>query len=60
MLLCYCICICLAVFYGVVCKWENIQRDKLRDSSVNEAIDEHAADFLDLTDKQNRSFRYLT
>lgn len=60
MLLCYCLCILLAIFYGLVCKWENVQRDKLRDAIGIESVDEHEADFLDLTDKQNKSFRYLT
>ncbi|KAL1961581.1 hypothetical protein VTN77DRAFT_1433 [Rasamsonia byssochlamydoides] len=59
-LLCYCLCIILAILYGLVCKWENVQRDKERGAAGIEAVDEHAADFLDLTDKQNRSFRYLT
>ncbi|OKL62198.1 hypothetical protein UA08_02321 [Talaromyces atroroseus] len=61
MLLCYCVCIVLAGIYGLVCKWENAQRDKAQDASQLEmAEDEHVDDFLDLTDKQNHSFRYIT
>ena len=57
MLLCYAVCIVLAIAYGVVCRWENQQRDK---AAIENEVDEHAADFLDLTDKQNASFRYTT
>jgi MFS transporter, ACS family, allantoate permease len=61
MLLCYCVCIVLAGIYGLVCKWENAQRDKTMNSGEGEWTgDEHADDFLDLTDKQNVSFRYIT
>lgn len=55
MLLCYCISMALAITYGLVCRWENAQREKAAGDSE---IDEHAADFLDLTDKENPSFRY--
>lgn len=58
MLLCYAVSIVLALAYGMACKWENKQRDKSR--SVESDFNEHAADFLDLTDKQNSSFRYTT
>lgn len=57
MLLCYAVCIVLAIMYGLVCRWENQQRDK---AAIESEVDEHAADFLDLTDKQNASFRYTT
>jgi MFS transporter, ACS family, allantoate permease len=54
-LLCYFISMVLAISYGLVCRWENAQRDK---AMAGSEIDEHAADFLDLTDKDNASFRY--
>ncbi|OAA54078.1 Major facilitator superfamily domain, general substrate transporter [Niveomyces insectorum RCEF 264] len=57
MLLCYALCIVLAIIYGLMCRWENNQRDKAAPAGI---IDEHAGDFLDLTDKQNQSFRYTT
>jgi len=57
MLLCYAACIVLAIAYGLACRFENAQRAK---RIVGEDVDEHDADFMDLTDKQNKSFRYTT
>lgn len=58
MLFCYAVSIVVAIAYGMACRWENAQRDK--DRSVEGGFDDHSADFLDLTDKQNKSFRYTT
>ena len=57
MLLCYAVCILLALAYGAACRWENAQRDK---EAAERDVDDHAADFLDLTDQQNTTFRYTT
>ncbi|KAJ9260555.1 hypothetical protein DTO212C5_8484 [Paecilomyces variotii] len=60
MLLCYAICIVLALAYGIVCRMQNAKREKACASISEDAIDEHSADFLDFTDKQNVTFRYTT
>jgi hypothetical protein len=39
---------------------QNAQREKVRACLSEEAIDEHSADFLDLTDKENITFTYTT
>ncbi|KAJ9286772.1 hypothetical protein DTO021C3_5721 [Paecilomyces variotii] len=60
MLLCYAVCIVLALAYGIVCRMQNAKREKACASISEDAIDEHSADFLDFTDKQNVTFRYTT
>ncbi|GAD95410.1 allantoate permease, putative [Paecilomyces variotii No. 5] len=60
MLLCYAMCIVLALAYGVACRLQNVQKEKVHSFMSDDAIDEHSADFLDLTDKENVTFRYTT
>jgi ACS family allantoate permease-like MFS transporter len=57
MLLCYALSMLLALGYGLACRYENAQREK---SAMEDNATEHVADFLDLTDIQNPSFRYIT
>lgn len=60
MLLCYAMCIVLAIAYGIACRVQNAQREKERSTMSEDAINENSVDFLDLTDKENVTFRYIT
>ena len=60
MILCYCLSMILGIAYSGVCYWENKKRDREMAASGEAWVDEHSMDFLDLTDKENKSFRYLT
>jgi hypothetical protein len=60
MLTCYATCMVLCLAYGVACRWENAQRNKLLGTGEENAIDERANEFMDLTDKQDLSFRYMS
>lgn len=63
MLSCYCICILLINAYWALCAWFNRRKDMLygkpasfEGGSVEELMD----GFHDLTDKEQKDFRYTT
>lgn len=55
---CYALCMLLGLWYGFACYLENKKRDEKLRMSGNEWGADHDMDFMDLTDKENKSFRY--
>jgi hypothetical protein len=57
MIVCYIVAIAMILSYGVICHREN--RKRKREASGG-GVGVGAQDWLDLTDRENRGFRYTT
>lgn len=57
MIVCYAIAIVLILIYGSICHRENKQREA---DIQNGVVTADGQDWLDLTDKENRAFKYTT
>jgi hypothetical protein len=55
MIICYIVAMVCILTYGLVCRWENRKR---ADEADTVAVGEQ--DWLDLTDKENKGFKYTT
>ncbi|KAJ5176986.1 uncharacterized protein N7482_002863 [Penicillium canariense] len=57
LLACLVVAIASIIAYGVLCRWENHNRDK-KEGPQLDVVPSEAAAFSDLTDREKRAFRY--